>query len=347
MRQITGTMRHIAGPKFGWLLTSLILGAPPAALAGGGWSTAAPLPTPRQEIYAEVNGGLIYTLGGLADRAQSVLDDFLAYDPVRDEWRELTPMPEARHHITLAVADRRIYGIGGFTGGFPNWKPMDTVFVYDFDAGSWSETTPLPVARGEHISETVDGKIYVIGGRIGRTPAAATYQEHIDTVSVDVFDPQTAVWSKAADAPTARNSAASAVIDGRIYVVGGRHYDIEHDGGAVNVNLAVLEVFDPQTGTWETKAPMPRPSGGISAAVVNGKLLVFGGEQWTPTKLVIASAWLYDPAMDQWSPLPNLKTPRHGTAAAAVGERVFVFGGAVETGAGDVATNETLTVVAP
>lgn len=337
-------MKHVLGRKFGCLLIVTIPVAPATASADGGWASAAPLPSARQEIYSEVNGGLIYTLGGLANKAKSFLDDFLAYDPMRDEWRKLPPMPGPRHHVTLAFADGLMYGIGGFTGGFPNWKPMDTVFVYDFDAGAWSETTPLPVARGEHVSETVDGKIYVIGGRIGGTPGAATYQEHIDTARVDVFDPDTGEWSKAADAPTARNSAASAVIDGKIYVVGGRHYDTQHEDGAVNVNLAALEVFDPQRGTWETKAPLPRPSGGISAAVVNGKLLVFGGEQWTPTKLVIANAWSYDPAADQWSALPDLKTPRHGTAAAAVGGRVFVFGGATETGAGDVATNETLTI---
>ena len=58
---------------------------------------------------------------------------------------------------------------------------------------------------------------------------------------MDVFGPETGVWSKAADAPTARNSAASAVIDGKIYVVGGRHYDIQHEDDPFGPGLAAVE----------------------------------------------------------------------------------------------------------
>lgn len=321
---------------------ALLLGGPSHAQPG--WSEAAPLPSTRQEIYATTHGGRIFTAGGLAENASAVRDDFLAYDPQGDRWQALAKLPVARHHITLSSLDGRIYAIGGFSGAFPDWQPEASAFVFDVEAAQWRALPDLPVARGEHVSAAVDGRIYVIGGRVGGTPSAASYGEHRDTSRVDVFDPESQTWSRGIDAPSARNSAASAVIDGRIYVVGGRQYLQQPDGSAVNVNSAALEVFDPASGLWSVRAPMPQAAGGLAAAAVDGKLYVFGGEQWTPTKEVFAEGWVYDPATDEWAALPALNVPRHGLAAAAIDGRIHAFGGAAQTGARDVAAHEVLAV---
>jgi len=259
-------------------------------------------------------------------------------------FRVLANLPAPRHHITLSTLGGLIYAVGGFSGAFPNWKPEASVYSYDFMTARWSALSDLPVPRGEHVAAAVDGRIYVIGGRVGGTASAATYQEHRDTSRVDIFDPATGKWSRGTDAPTARNSAASAVIDGRIYVVGGRQYLAQPNGKAVNVNVASLEVFDPMTGLWSVMAPMPQAAGGLAAAAVDGKLYVVGGEQWAPTKKVFAEGWVYDPAADKWDAMPDLNVPRHGLAAAAIEGRFFALGGATETGAGDVAAHEVIAV---
>ena len=308
------------------------------------WMDASPLPVETQEIYADVRNDKIYTLGGLSEGAQTVLDDFLEYDAARNLWTKLSPLPEARHHIAVSIVKDKLYGIGGFKGGFPNWEAQSTVFVYDFNKEKWTESTPLPRPRGEHTTTVIDGKIYVIGGRYKRTPDSANFNDHFDTSSMLVFDPITKVWSSAPDVPTARNSHASAVIDGKIYVVGGRQFKKQADGNYANVNVANLEVYDPKEKRWQTLSPLPKAAGGISAAAVDGKLYVFGGEQWVPEQTVIAEAWVYDPALDKWDSVPDMKVPRHGTAAGAVGNQIYVFGGATETGAGAVSTNETLLV---
>lgn len=138
---------------------------------------------------------------------------------------------------------------------------------------------------------TAAGKIYVIGGRVGETRNAA---------------------------PTARNSAAGVVIGDKIYVVGGRQYLEQPNGDAANVNVASLEVFNTKTGLWSRKGPMPKAAGGIAATALDGKLYVFGGEQWTPTKEVFANGWVYDPSADAWESLPDMKTPGHGAAAVLI-----------------------------
>lgn len=309
-----------------------------------GWSDAAALPSPRQEIYATTYNGMIFTAGGLAEGASAVRDDFLAYDPTADSWEALPDLPAARHHITLSALDGVIYAIGGFSGGFPDWRPEASAYSYDFEAAGWTDLPDLPVARGEHVSAAVDGQVYVIGGRVPGTEDAATFTAHRDTSRMDIFDPQTGLWSRGADAPTARNSAASAVIDGQIYVVGGRQYLGQTDGSGVNVNVTALEVFDPATGLWSVRAPLPQGAGGLAAAEVGGLLYVFGGEQWSPNRQVFADGWVYDPATDSWDAMPRLNVPRHGLAAAAIDGRIYTIGGATEVGAGDVTTHEVLTV---
>ncbi|MEM1044894.1 MAG: kelch repeat-containing protein [Pseudomonadota bacterium] len=268
----------------------------------------------------------------------------MAYDPQTDRWRDLANLPAARHHITLSTLENKIYAVGGFSGAFPNWKPEASAYSYDFETAQWTTLPDLPVARGEHVAAVVDGLLYVIGGRVGGTASATTFAEHRDTGRVDIFEPETGTWLRGIDAPTARNSAASAVIDGKIYVVGGRQFLEQPDGKPASVNVSSLEVFDPGTGLWSVKAPMPRAAGGLGAAVVDGKLYVVGGEQWVPTRAVFADAWIYDPATDEWEAMPGLNVPRHGLAAAAVNGRIYAIAGATETGAGDVNAHEVITV---
>ena len=308
------------------------------------WMDASPLPVERQEIYADIRDGKIYTLGGLFEGAQNVSDNFLEYDATRDVWTVLNPLPEARHHVAVSVVEDYLYGIGGFAGGFPNWEAQSAVFVYDFNTEEWAESTPLPEPRGEHTAVVIDGNIYVVGGRFKETPDAANFNDHFDTASLIVFDPTTEEWSPAPDMPTARNSHAAAVIEGKMYVVGGRQFVEQENGEYANVNVASLEAYDPEAESWETLAPLPQAAGGITAAAVEGKLYVFGGEQWVPEPMVIAESWVYDPALDQWTALPDMPTPRHGIAAGAIGNQIYVLGGATETGAGAVNTNEIFFV---
>ena len=334
--------QSIAGSLSAIYLTGAML-LSGTATAQPAWSDAAPLPSPRQEIYATTHNRMIYTAGGLGEGASAVRSEFNAFDPQENRWIELAKLPAPRHHVTLSALDGAIYAVGGFSGAFPNWKSESSAYAYDLETGQWSALPALPVARGEHVSAAVDGKIYVIGGRVGGTPNAAHYKDYRDTSRVDVFDTANRTWSRGVDAPTARNSAAGVVIGDRIYVVGGRQY-LESNGNAVNVNVAALEVFNTKTGLWSLKAPMPRAAGGIAATTLDGRLYVFGGEQWTPTKEVLANGWVYDPSADAWEALPDMKVPRHGAAAGAIGDRIFVFGGATKVGAGDVAVNEALAL---
>jgi N-acetylneuraminic acid mutarotase len=302
------------------------------------WEPGAPAGVARQELYPVALDGKIYVAGGLLSPNTGYSAHFESWDENRARWTRLATLPEARHHIALAAASGRIWGVGGFSGGFPNWRAQKSVFSYDPAADRWHTGPELPQARAEGVAAAVQEKVYVIGGRIASVPGASHFNDHEDTVLAEVLDTTSGRWSRLPDAPTARNSAASAVIDGRIYVVGGRTALKQADGTLRQVNVPTLEVFDPVRGSWATRAPMPQAQGGLAAAAYRGKLYVFGGEQWVPEQKVFAESWVYDPATDRWQALPPMPTARHGLGAATLNNRIHVFGGGLRVG-GNAATD--------
>lgn len=324
------------------LLATLFATLPPAGRANASaadetafrWTRSAPASLARQELYPAVLDGKVYVAGGILTPPTGYSAHFEAYDPRYDRWQTLMPLPEARHHIALAEANGLIYGIGGFSGGFPFWRAQASVFVYDPRADGWSTGPSLPLPRAEGIAVNAGGRVYAIGGRAAATPGASHFDEHVDTPRGDVLDPASGQWTRIADAPSARNSAAAAVIGGKIYVVGGRQARKQADGSLRQVNVATLEVYDPARNRWTVKAPMPQAQGGLAAAAFGGRLYAFGGEQWIPQQKVFAESWVYDPDRDTWSPLPPLPTPRHGLGAATVGNRIFLIGGGEAVGGG-------------
>jgi N-acetylneuraminic acid mutarotase len=296
------------------------------------WEPAAPAGVARQELYPEVLDGKIYVAGGLLSPNTGYSAHFEAWDAAQARWTRLATLPEARHHIALAAASGRLWGIGGFSGGFPNWRAQPSVFWYEPAADRWHKGPDLPLARAEGIAAAVEGKVYLIGGRVPSAIDASHFNDHQDTVRAEVLDPASGRLSRLPDAPTARNSAASAVIDGRIYVVGGRTAKKQADGSLRQVNVATLEVFDPVSNTWTTRKPMPQARGGLAATTHRGKLYVFGGEQWVPEQKVFADSWVYDPTKDQWDALPPMPTARHGLGAATLNNRIHLIGGGLRVG---------------
>lgn len=322
------------------LLTTLQMLIPAAVEAGESWREAAPMPVGVQEIYADVLDGRIYVGGGIPEVEAEFTDQFTAYDPAEDAWSVLAPVPERRHHLSIAAAGSKIYAFGGFSGTIPDWVAHDAMYVYAPESDSWSEGVAMTVARAESVTAVVDDKIYVIGGRIGRTPDADSFFEYADTKLTEVFDPEAGRWSRLADAPTARNSQAAVVIDGKVYVVGGRQNQLDRDGNPLLVGINALEVYDPATDSWEGKAALPLGYAGIAAAALDGKLYVFGGEQWFPEEAVSDRAWVYDPKTDRWAAVTGMTRARHGLAAASVGSEIFLFGGAISPGVAAVDQNQ-------
>ncbi len=97
-------------------------------------------------------------------------------------------------------------------------------------------------------------------------------------------------------------------------------------------NTALVQVYDPATDSWATKAPMPTPRSGLNTAQLNGIIYAAGGEVQDQQYLAAFKAFeAYDPESDTWWQLPSMLLPRHECIMAAVGNRIHVAGGSVQS----------------
>lgn len=299
-----------------------------------GWIARAPLPWAVQEIYGAVSGGRIVTAGGLRRpaRVTEIEDRTGIYDPATDAWSEGPRLPAPRHHpMLIAGADGAVFALGGYgRTEAGDWTGMTEVWAMEADG--WREAGRMPGPLCETVGVELAGRLHLV---TGRSPGAANGQWN-DQVDVDthrVFVPGEGRWETARPCPMARNSAAGAVLDGGLWVAGGRTVS----GGGTGR----LDRYDPVTDRWDTLAPIPpspatgqQVGGGLAMAAAGARLVAFGGEWFAPGGGgVFTETWIYDPGADRWAAGPAMRTPRHGLAAAAVGGIVYaVAGGEVVSG---------------
>ena len=119
-----------------------------------------------------------------------------------------------------------------------------------------------------------------------------------------------------ASMPTKRAYLASAVVDGKIYCIGG------YNGSSSYSNK--VEVYDPKTDTWETKANMPTGRRNLTSAVVNGKIYVIGGLDGSS---YLNKVEVYDPKTDTWETKANMPTSRDRLTSAVVDGKIYCIGG--------------------
>ena len=306
----------------------------PAAPQADGWTARAPLPWAVQEIYCAVSDGRIVTAGGLRrpGRVTEIEDRTGIYDPASDVWSEGPRLPQPRHHpMLIAGAEGTVFALGGYgRSEAGDWTGMTEVWAMEADG--WREAGRMPGPLSETVGVELGGRLHLV---TGRSPAAANGQWN-DQGDVDthrVFLPGEGRWETARPCPMARNSAAGAVLDGALWVAGGRTVS----GGGTGR----LDRYDPVGDRWDRLAPIPaspetgqQVGGGLAMAAAGGKLVAFGGEWFAPGGGgVFAETWIYDPAADRWEPGPPMRTPRHGLAAAAVDGVIHaIAGGEVVSG---------------
>ena len=273
--------------------------------AENSWTSKTPMPTERLDSVSGVVNGKIYVIGGWIPPQGAKTNKVEVYDPVTDTWTEKTPMPDKGVHIACGVADGKIYVIGG------QWSnnPMTAGFEYDPLFDIWTSIAPMPTARYGHDIGVVNGKIYVIGG-VG----SAGYKN-------EMYDPATNTWTIKAPMPTTyRDHLGVAVVNNKIYAIGGRH-------GYNSPPYDLNEEYDPYTNEWTTKKPMPTARAGFyELAVVDNKIYVMGGENGI-TNSVYSENEMYDPEFDEWTALKPLPTPRHGMSIQAVNNKIYTIGG--------------------
>jgi N-acetylneuraminic acid mutarotase len=303
------------------------------------YKKGAPFPEPDEELYGVTVNGKLYVIGGWGDgKARGVTYE---YDPTTDVWTKKSPMPHPAHHTALAAVNGKIYAFGGFVAPANTaipvgaaWEPIADAWEFNPATDAWKPLAPLPGKRGSAIAAEVGGKIYVIGGATTMEGSNAPFFTAFGPARVlgtnEVYDPATNKWESRNPMSVPRNHAFSGVVNGKIYVIGGR---TGHGFILSATNTDVVEEYDPVSNMWSIpKERMPTARSGGASGTDGRRIYVAGGEV-TTTELVAAfrAVEAYDPATNSWMTLPPMPMPRHGMAGAVIGNRFHLVSGMIQS----------------
>lgn len=307
-------------------LSAILIGS---TVVSSSWQDEAAMPLPVQEIYPAVHQQQIWVVGGLSSTlgqdTPPVTAKVQQYSLNQRQWQQGNDLPEPRHHSYLVSVANQLFSFGGFVVTEQGWwTNSPDILLLNPQNGQWQKVAELPAPLSEAVATVIDGKVHLASGRTATAEKNGQWRDNTDVAWHWIFDPASYQITEAAALPTARNSAAGALLHGRWHVVGGRT--------VAAGNLAVHEVFDPESNSWQQRAPLPEAQAGLAAAVVADTLLVFGGEHFIDGGGVFSTVWQYLPAEDRWQALTSLPIARHGHGAVVVDEQVYVIGGAAEAG---------------
>jgi N-acetylneuraminic acid mutarotase len=290
------------------------------------WQTRAPLPAPRQETAVVALGGRVYVIGGF-DINQAVVATVEAWDPVADRWSAVASLPMPTHHVNAAAVGNLVYALGGLRTS--SFTAVGDCWAYDPATDHWSARAAMPAGtqRGASMVGVIGTRIYVAGGF--RSAAVADFA---------AYDTAADSWTVLPSLPTARDHGVGAAVGTVMLAFGGR------DTTPAS-HVPRVDAFDTVAGVWSPRTPLPTSRGGAAAGVLDGRVIVAGGEgnPGSP-RGVFAAVEIYDAAGDSWSTLPPMRTPRHGTGGAVVGRTFVVPGGADIQVFGAVSVVESLTL---
>jgi len=282
-------------------------------VAEDSWVTLAPLPEP----YFSAKGAVV-----VDGKIYFIADDLcMRYDPETNNWTEITQPSVYSLWGAVAACQNKIYVIGG--------AAEHPTQVYNPSTDTWENRTSPPGTTLSHQAIAVDDKIYVIGG------AQLAHLGILATSAVNyVYDTVTNSWSTMAPIPTPVSSYASAVLDDKIYIIGGRTATVK-----VKNATNLVQIFDPITNKWIEGTPIPTGVSNAGACSTSGlyapkRIYVVGGLQgydggatsYDATKTGTDVNQVYDPKTGSWSLAASLPEIRWGFSLVNVNDALYAVG---------------------
>lgn len=204
----------------------------------------------------------------------------------------------------------------------PMVEIVDTAILLDIDS--------KPDVRNQIGRSVSTDKNIGAGLQTAETPLVSDTQRNS-------LGPAPLQWTRKADMPTARTGFATSVVNGKVFVIGG---NIQLKRGEFGVlSASTVEMYDPETDTWEQKANMPTARSGVSVSVVDGKIYAIGGTNlktiqvprgYSSESEELATVEMYDPVTDTWTQKADMPIPKK-TMTCVVNGKIYAIGGWLTT----------------
>lgn len=239
------------------------------------------------------------------------------------------PVPVTNNAVAAVVTDSGI-AVFSFLGmdSTKVWSGVtNRAFRWDTGEEAWEEIEPIPGAgRLAATAQVVDGRIYVIGGyTVGDDGSERSVPD------VNVYDPVTGIWSRAADIPVPTDDAVAGVWQGtHITLVSGWH-----DTG----NIGDVQIFHPASDQWAAATSIPgAPVFGHTGAIVGDHVVYVDGVAIVdaqPRFAIEGSTWSGRidsdaPGSIEWKrSAPHPGPPLYRAAGGTVGSLAIFVGGSI------------------
>ncbi|HWQ83240.1 MAG TPA: LuxR C-terminal-related transcriptional regulator, partial [Anaerolineales bacterium] len=223
------------------------------------------------------------------------------------DWQTAAPLPAARAGLALAVAEDRIYAIGGEAVH----GVIGDVTYYDSTADTWENASLKPTPVTDIQAAVLGGRIYVPGGKIPNGSISA---------GLEIYDPRADSWSAGADLPAPRSAYGLVAFEGSIYLFGG--WD-----GEKYVNT--VYAYDPEQDLWEPRQSLPAPVGYPGTVVAGGRIYLLGGFDG---QRAVVDTYQYLPEAAAsgeaaWRKLKPLPQGRYAMGVTSIADIIYVVGG--------------------
>ncbi len=227
------------------------------------------------------------------------------------EWSERAALPEHRVGHAAVVVDSIIYLIGGKGG--QQHHSSDEFWSYNPETDTWNTDLPsLNNPRSSLTAAAMGDTILVFGGR------------HMSNIEEDVeqYIIGSESWEVVGTMPEPRMGLGSAVIDGKVYLFGGKT-----SAGMFALPTDQVDVFDPFMDEWTEGPSLNQARTDFGSSSMENTIICAGGSSVDPLSDV-------EILEDQtaWTEIAPLDEPRSNTSAVFLDGQFVLLGGYTSEG---------------
>ncbi|MBN3283833.1 KLH22 protein, partial [Polyodon spathula] len=194
-------------------------------------------------------GGYLYTIGGRDYHNELKVVE--RYDPQTNTWEFVDPLKQEVYAHAGAVLDGKIYITCGRRGPFY----LNETHCYDPETNQWESRAASPIGRAWHGMAGLNGRAYVIGGSNDNLG----YRK--DVLKVACYNPANDEWTTVSPLPSGHGEPGIAVLDHRIFVLGGRSHNRSS-------RTDYVHVYDAEVERWVSGTSFDDDISGLAACVL-------------------------------------------------------------------------------
>ncbi|XP_034020886.1 kelch-like protein 33 [Thalassophryne amazonica] len=215
------------------------------------WKRLADMNEFRSNFSVVAQEDCLYAIGG-DKQINTNVDSVEMYNAHTDSWSFVQPLDRALSGYAITVKQGGIFISGGFNC---KYECLVSMFLYHPERGT-TYLADMTHDRAQHCMEALHGRLYVAGG-VCNLRTFYTNQQ-----TCEIYDPVCDSWTMFASLPVPHVGAASAVLEDKIYVLGGYCQEDYSESGLVHR-------FDPSMQRWENMGKLPGAVTDIRACLLH------------------------------------------------------------------------------